>query len=183
MHIRKPTLATAPAAAPATDANHAASRKEFTMSHEVLRSGRHKMCALLLAGLTLICGTAFARDAGKLARDLPQSPNAGKIDVIIQFNQMPTSAHHAKVHGKGGELTRDLSNAIKGAAYSVPAARLKELSADPDVKYISPNRKLNASLDAASPALGMDLARSYGWTGQGIGIAVIDSGVASHPDL
>ena len=35
----------------------------------------------------------------------------------------------------------------------------------------------NTGIDHANPGVFADIARSYGWTGAGVGVAVIDSGV------
>ena len=52
---------------------------------------------------------------------------------------------------------------------------LEALANDPEVAYISPDRPVHALLDTA--------AQQLGWTGKGIGIAIVDSGVSYHYDL
>ena len=54
---------------------------------------------------------------------------------------------------------------------------------DPDVTYISPNRKVRGSMDPVVTAVNADIASSQGWDGTGVGIAVIDSGVDTVDDL
>ena len=56
------------------------------------------------------------------------------------------------------------------------------LAQDPDVDYITPNRPVSNLLEFATPAVGGAMARSYGWTGAGIGIAIIDSGISDSND-
>src|SRR3989441_3187404 len=95
------------------------------------------LITLLAAGLSLADGKKH-----KLSRDLDAlkgGHNGATVDVIIQFNQTPTDAHHQKVQNKGGVLKTKLG-VIKGAHYSVPADSLSALEDDPDVTYISPNR-------------------------------------------
>jgi len=75
---------------------------------------------------------------------LKNGPSGATVDVIIQFNQTPTDAHHQKVQDKGGVLKTKL-DVIKGAHYSVPVDSLSALEDDPDVAYISPNRPLSGS--------------------------------------
>src|SRR5205085_9523233 len=48
---------------------------------------------------------------------------------------------------------------------------------------ISPDRPLTSFLEYATPAVGAQTARSYGWTGTGVGIAIIDSGISPSNDL
>ena len=83
----------------------------------------------------------------------------------------------------GGSLKRELG-LIHSAVYTVPAAELAALESDPDVEYIAPDRPVHATLDYANPAVNANIARQYGWTGSGVTVAVIDSGIMdTHPDL
>ncbi len=141
----------------------------------------------LLALVTLLtAGTSLADSKKpKISDDLKaarSSKHGATVDVIIQFNQTPTDAHHQKVQSKGGTLKTKL-DLIKAAHYSVPVDALDALADDPDVVYISPNRPVRGSLDRAVSAVNGDLAYASGWNGTGIGIAVIDSGVSSIYDL
>ncbi len=131
----------------------------------------------------LIPAAAYAKRPEKLSADLDTRDPAALVDVIVQFNSTPTESHHKKVRNKGGQLKTDLSDVIRGSHYAIPAAKLAELSDDPDVTYISPDRQVRGSLDFATPAVGANIARSYNWTGAGIGIAVIDSGITVQTDL
>src|SRR5712664_4156460 len=105
----------------------------------------------LLALITLLAaGLSFADGKkNKLSKDLDALKGGHKgatVDVIIQFNETPTDAHHQKVRNKGGVLKTKL-DFIKGAHYSVPVDALDALANDPDVAHISPDRKLSGALD------------------------------------
>ena len=132
----------------------------------------------LVAWLAMTCSAA-----NKLAPDLSGQNSHAPLDVIVQFTSAPTGRHHEKIRIKGGILKDDLSGVINGAHYTVPANRVVELSEDPDVAYISPDRPLHAMLDYANPTVNATIARQYGWDGTGIGIALIDSGLQGRPDL
>jgi len=146
----------------------------------------------LLALITfLAAGLSFADGKKhKASKDLDaiKSGHAGAtVDVIIQFNETPTDAHHQKVHNKGGVLKTKL-DVIKGAHYSVPVESLQNLADDPDVAYISPNRPLSgtstSTLDYAAETVNAPAAwKQWGLDGTGIGVAVIDSGVTAVGDL
>src|SRR5437870_7629845 len=100
------------------------------------------LITLLAAGLSLADGKKH-----KLSKDLDAvkgGHNGATVDVIIQFNQTPTDAHHQKVQNKGGVLKTKL-DVIKGAHYSVPVESLQTLADDSDVAYISPNRPLSGT--------------------------------------
>src|SRR6266849_3250290 len=133
------------------------------------------LITLLAAGLSFADGKKH-----KLSKDLDalKGGNSGAtVDVIIQFNQAPTAAHHQKVQSKGGVLKTKL-DFIKAAHYSVPVEALDALADDPDVAYISPDREVRGSLDYVTSAVGANVAWSvYGLDGSGIGVAIIDSGI------
>src|SRR5205823_6421301 len=57
------------------------------------------------------------------------------------------------------------------------------LAAQPETTYVSLDRPVSGTLEFAEPTVDADIALQYGWTGAGVGVAVIDSGVYSHPDL
>src|SRR5437879_8365654 len=105
--------------------------------------------ALVTAILLLTAGFSLGDSKKhKLSHDLDAlkgGHNGATVDVIIQFTQAPTNAHHQKVRNKGGTLKKNL-DVIKGAHYSVPTGVLDALADDPDIAYISPNRALKVSL-------------------------------------
>src|SRR5216683_1651003 len=140
----------------------------------------------LLALITLLAaGLCLADGKHKLSKDLDAlkgGHSGASVDVIIQFNQTPTDAHHQKVQNKGGVLKTKL-DFIKGAHYSVPVESLDALADDPDVTYISPDRRLSGALDNTAAAVNAKAAWQAGWDGTGIGVAVIDSGITYHSDL
>src|SRR5260370_2655733 len=133
------------------------------------------LITLLAAGVSLADGKKH-----KLSKDLDAvkgGHNGATVDVIIQFNQTPTAAHHQKVHSKGGVRKTNL-DFIKSAHYSVPVQSLNDLANDPDVAYTSPDRELSGSLDYVTSAVGAPIAWNiYGLDGTGIGVAIIDSGI------
>ena len=108
---------------------------------------------------------------------------ASKVDVIVQFAKQPTRANHQRILDRGGEFKRDLS-IIKARHYSVPASALADLASDPDVVSISPDRAVRGLLDLTADAVNAHVAwQSYGLSGDDIGVAVIDSGIATSADL
>src|SRR5258707_1556561 len=142
----------------------------------------------LLALITLLAAALSFADGNKhkLSKDLDSlkgGHNGATVDVIIQFNQTPTAAHHQKVQSKGGVLKTNL-DFIKGAHYSVPVESLDDLANDPDVAYISPDREVSGSLDYVTTAVGANVAWNiYGLDGSGVGVAIIDSGIHNLNDF
>ena len=72
----------------------------------------------------------------------------------------------------------------------MPAGRLAQLAEDPDVEALSSNYALQAHMDVTNEAIGADQVWSDGWiegvrgvTGEGVVVAVVDTGVAHVPEL
>src|SRR5439155_14465028 len=90
-----------------------------------------------------------------------------------------------KVKGIGG-THRNTFDVIHGGLFRVPVDLLPILAQDPDVVYISPDRQTFqlSPYDYMLDSTVTNPVINLGYTGVGIGIAVIDSGVKSnHSDL
>src|SRR2546426_894493 len=81
-----------------------------------------------------------------------------------------------------GERSDSRPDAWFAVNVSVPADSLTALENNPNVRYISPNRSDRSFLDLATAAVGASLAWQYGWDGTGVGVAIIDSGIAPKLD-
>jgi len=140
--------------------------------------------------LIAICGLAFTLTStvawaasAKLSQELQSLPSTGNSEVIVQYKIIPTPAAFLSATTTGAVVLNTLPH-IKGAHMSVPNSSLQTLAADPNVKYISPNRQLKAAFDQITDGtVGSTYANSIGQTGAGIGVAIIDSGVANLPDF
>lgn len=74
---------------------------------------------------------------------------------------------------------------IPGISGSITKKGLQVLENLPSVKAITLNRPVQGTLGESVPGLGADIVhQSYGYTGAGVNVAVLDSGVdTDHPDL
>ncbi|MES1257250.1 MAG: S8 family serine peptidase, partial [Acidobacteriota bacterium] len=148
-----------------------------------------KTCRLFaLCGVVLACTMTVAwAETSKLSSQLQTQAKTGNnndpVEVIVQYKVVPTEAHRQKVAKFGGKL-HDRMDQIRGAHYTIPRSELQTLADDPDVAYISPNRPLQAMFDDITDStVHSDWANAYGQTGEGIGVAIIDSGVVDLPDF
>jgi len=130
----------------------------------------------LLATVTL----AYA-DNSKLSPDLLAStaPNAR---VVVQYNQPPSALDLLNLENLLGTILADLP-LVNGIVADLPLANILALSNQSNVKYISLDRSLTPTLSNAAPAVNAFAAWQSGYTGAGIGVALVDSGVSDHPDL
>lgn len=163
----------------------------------------------LLVGSVQIQSAAASYEASKLdavlLSEILADPGA-EYDVIVRSDPDSSS-------GKGKVPTRDAraqraADAVKkqggkakfalgivgGAAATMRGAQLLKLSRDSSVDFIYRDYAMRASFDpaaaadkVASPAINVVKApqvwTDLGVTGKGVGVAVVDSGVAAHPDL
>jgi serine protease AprX len=108
------------------------------------------------------------------------------IDVIVQARPgAPLSQHRQKIVSLGATQKSSL-DIINGSLFRIPASMLPVLEQDPDIAYVSPDRK---TIHLSQEDFVLDATQSSGvinagYTGYGVGVAVIDSGIrAGHPDL
>jgi len=135
-----------------------------------------------------VTGTGGNAAVNKFANDLTDHVDEnGLVTVIVQYRQMPTASALTNLKGRGAMLRSKL-NLIHAVTLHVPADMVEELAKDPNVVYITPDRPMSLTSTPTSEqfasAVEADIAAStYGLDGTGIGVAVIDSGVAAHADL
>src|ERR1022692_1919545 len=132
---------------------------------------------------------ASAAVAHKFSPELqqPTTDGSGMVTVIVQHRQMPTSAHLKDMQGRGATI-KNQCHAIRAVTMRVPVSMLAELANDPNVAYITPDRAQQMTANPVTEefvtAVQADLAASqYALDGTGIGVAVIDSGIAANSDL
>ncbi len=115
-----------------------------------------------------------------MSPDLP-SGLLVSVDSIIQYKTAPTKSE-LKQLGAYGQIKKQFVN-VNAVSVSLTGAQIKLISQDPNVKYITPNRPTKGSLDITTSTVNANAAWSMGYSGTGIGVAVIDSGIYAHPDL
>jgi len=121
--------------------------------------------------------------SGLLSKAKQGSAKAQTVRVIVQYKQVPTTTHYSTMQGRGARLHSKL-HMIKGAAFTIPVSALPALEADPNVESVTIDHPLTLMDDVTDNVIGAASAWNSGFTGAGIGVAVIDSGVNDqHPDL
>jgi serine protease AprX len=123
--------------------------------------------------------------------DLAEREPGKRVEVIVQLDAGTTRAAATPlVRELGGKVTRDL-HIINAVAAELPAAGARELASRPEVRAVSPNGaiKSRAKGDGVATSYNQSIQAPYMWnryrgTGRGVGVAVIDTGIAGDlPDF
>ena len=159
-----------------------------------LRLGACALLASLLGSGTVAAPAMAAAKDPKVDRRLAATadslPAATELRVIVYGDQKKLKA----VAEKGKMRVKKHFRVISAASATVTAGDLEELATDPDVEYIAPDLPVQptaAGAPVSFPFLstlypqidGASAAWSKGYTGAGIGVAVIDSGVVASADF
>ena len=130
--------------------------------------------------------------AAKLDPALPRT-GAAPVDVLVSGRPGHSSTVAAAVRDHGGTVTASLPM-IDGVRASLPAGQLAEVASSAAVTAVTANRTMHfqgATYDETTAGTGSNFANSTGasslWTtdgqGQGVGVAVLDTGVSPMNDL
>ncbi len=147
---------------------------------------------LSIIAALLVCGTVTRSPVGLRA----QSENIKKLGPLaaqraargtgrstVIISAANGSAARAAALEAGGTLGRSLP-AINGQVVTLPNAALARLAEHPAIERISLDRVAVGANERTGATVGATLVRQeLGLDGAGIGIAVIDSGIAYHDDL
>ena len=137
---------------------------------------------LAVAAVLLISPGASAQSNGrgdKLDKFLRYRSKhlSGRSRVIVEFN----GDTDVRVFGKRGAAGRKLGRNSQVA--EVDNAELANLASNPRVKRVMHDRPTFATLERTGLSTGAALVRQQmGYTGKGIGVAVIDSGISNAHD-
>jgi serine protease AprX len=140
--------------------------------------------------LALLAPLSLFADNSKISPDLQNS--TAQEQVVVQYAP-GTQLSCSGLLGLLGCVVNDVLKLggavlgqlpiVNGLVASLDHNGIVSLSNQSNVVYISKDRPLTPFFDNAAPAVNASAAWQSNYTGAGIGVALIDSGVNSHPDL
>ena len=147
--------------------------------------------ALVFAGaITIPLSASATCHHPKCSVDLNSADNT-TVPVIVQYANDPSDAEFSAVHSFGPVSHR--IHSIHAISAKVSASDLETLANRPGVAFVSLDRKVAVSQAAVAPIgttpeftaepINATWANAKGYTGKGIGVAVIDSGISAVDDL
>jgi hypothetical protein len=136
--------------------------------------------------VALLALSSAATASGSAAASRP----AAQVSVIVREQPNAGTAPERLVHALGGRIGRHIS-IIQGFAATVPSSKLTALRAGQDIHSVTPNRRVRLSGDingwdqqhdagsvwAVNEMTGAHEMWGRGYTGKGVDVALIDSGV------
>jgi formylmethanofuran dehydrogenase subunit D len=149
-----------------------------------VRRGAIWVCAALV-----LCVTAMLAAAVPAALSAPATDQY--IVVLKDDVAHPANVAHRHEENRGAEVDHIYGSAIEGYSAELTSSELKAIKQDPNVDYVERDGILHA--DAQVPSIGFK--RAFGLSNPTLDIdeiddvrtnadvAIIDTGVASHPDL
>lgn len=105
-----------------------------------------------------------------------------ELPVIVRVRENHKDKLNNLAHNMEGKIKRNLP-LVDAIALNMHMGEIDRLSKDPSIEYISYDSKVFALLDIANASIGGSFPREIGLTGEGVTVAVIDTGVAPHNDL
>jgi len=146
----------------------------------------------LLILLLIATVTAARADDSKISPELRGYKSTQQVQVIVQYAP-GTQLNCSGLLGLLGCVLNDVVKLggailgqlplINGVVALLDGNGIVNLSNQPNVVYISQDRPMLPSLNSAAPAVNADFAWQSNFTGAGIGVALIDSGVSNNADL
>lgn len=102
-------------------------------------------------------------------------------DVIVVYTERAAADAGRRMSRRSGIPLRSHWEEAGASAGRLSRSEIERLASDPDVAYIAPDQEVHATgLDRGPESVGAYKAQSLGWSGNGIGVAVIDSGLSYH---
>ena len=141
-----------------------------------------KKAALILVALAIACSGAQQDRRSKISIDAGGTDALSTVKVIVQWSIPVGPATAAKINSLNGKVVTEFSSVRQGI-YLIPGSALNTLDADPAVKYVSLDRQVKRKLSNTAATINAPQVWSSGFTGAGVGVAIIDSGVNKADNL
>jgi subtilisin family serine protease len=139
------------------------------------------------AGKCRLLWKGFAVRASKihqtLAKDLASRGGVSPIRVIVKYREHVAKAK-AIESARLPEAPSRVLSVMPAVAVAAAPAQIEALSQEPDVERIWPDLRVHSCLDVSVPLIGAPWVWSQGYTGAGVGIVILDTGIdVEHVDF
>lgn len=128
---------------------------------------------------SFVLGQVSGEIAPVLEEELEEMPEDQSIEVIIWTEETVHESNFSS--GLEVEVLNDYSE-LDAAFLELPVSSIENVSDHDFVQRIGPNYNTSIALAESGPQI-KAVTPGYNYTGQNVSIAVLDSGVADHPNL
>jgi len=105
----------------------------------------------------------------------------GRISILVDFDHLPTEKDELELEKTVDFVTEHRFHRINIIAGTVPVERINEILRVPGVVFLSFNGPVEIMMDETVPEHNVPALWDLGYTGEGMNIAVIDTGIdATH---
>ncbi|HEV8597673.1 MAG TPA: S8 family peptidase [Candidatus Dormibacteraeota bacterium] len=156
-------------------------------------SGRWRHLAwglvLALASVSASAGKVDKLHPGKLSEKvrerIKKAKRTAKVDVVVRFRRTPATEESMLIQGLGGSVRRPTSAASRWMSIRIPAQYAEDLAESNLVDFVASDEPVHATMDVARQTSSEPpvSAPESAFKGAGVTIAMVDSGVALHPDI
>jgi serine protease AprX len=140
---------------------------------------------LLLVPTAVIQGDNARNEKSARARSMAQGKGSTAMDVLVRFRGIPGAVERSRVQRLGGQERRSLKASSRWLSLRLPANRVAALADDYSVDVVTTDEPVTNAMSIAREASNEPVAPApeSALKGAGVTIAVVDSGVALHPDI
>src|SRR3712207_3227837 len=100
---------------------------------------------ILFIGTVALAMPVFGLNLKKLAPELHRR-TSNSVDVVIQYHRPPASSP-ASLRSLLGAVVKTSFSRVGGVLATVSRTQLDAISDDPNVRYVTPNRRVSAAAD------------------------------------
>ncbi len=120
----------------------------------------------------------------KLSPELrkPYMNEAERQRLIIEMTKGSTVELQRVIEANQGTIHRELT-VVPALVVDLPVGAFETLATSSRVRFIWQDTQVQAMMDVTAREIGVEIAQEHGYKGDGVVVAVLDTGISPHEDL
>ena len=156
---------------------------EIDVQNQVARTTDRRLSKKRNAKDKTNAATVRAKMSGPVA-ELALAGGPQLVDLVISYDEHPELFEESRIEELGGEIIRNY-DILDVQAIRIPASALMDFAIDDNVDRLSLDDAVTASSVSSRVVANLPLPSSgnSAYTGAGVGVAILDTGISAHADL